>query len=345
MNPIPYKNYHMFPTLRRAVSSHGLKCRPKLEIGRIRASEEERNAARLSYHNIQDSLNEFHKNGLVILENAVERRSIEHVHHRMLQDFVKHSKSSNLRWNQGRDSGNISQSPPSLPEYLHEDIWANRLCVDIMENIIGPRPQLSFATSNIALPKSTGRQAVHSDYYCNHLDFPVFLEVNIYLHDIDSRNGATEFWLGTHKGYSKDHHSSPTTGWIKQEVFMPRATISPPIQPAISKGSLMIRDLRCWHAGRENQTSEPRIILGFLYSPSWFGSHMRMKFPHSSRPHLESWSHIDCLKTAEFVTDEFDYLANHQDINLTQTPSDLNAPYTSKHQLGEVKPQDYWMPP
>jgi hypothetical protein len=263
----------------------------------------------------------------------------------MQQDFVQHHKSSSARWNQGRASGNISQPLPSIPEYLHEDIWANRLGVNIMTHIIGPTPQLSFATSNIALPRSTGRQAVHSDYYCNHFDFPVFLEVNIYLQDVDLHNGATEFWLGTHKGYSKDDHSSPKVGWIKQEVFTLRAAVSPPIQPAIPKGSLMIRDLRCWHAGRENQTDEPRIVLGFMYSPVLFGSHMRMTFPYSARQFLESWSHIDCLKTAEFVPDDSEYLARHQDINLTQTPSDPNAPYISNPRLVKVAPRDYWTPP
>ena len=335
----------MFPTLRRASSSRGLRIPEKLEMSRIWVSQEERNAAQLSRRNIQKSLTEFHQNGFVILENAVCHNSIEHIRHRMLQDFNTYRKSSNLRWNQGKSSGNISQPPPPLPEYLHEDVWANHLGVDIMENIIGPRPQLSWVTSNIALPRSTGRQAVHSDYYCNHFDFPVFLEVCIYLQDVDSHNGATEFWLGTHKGYSKDDHSSPTTGWIKQEVFASRAMISPPIQPAISKGSLMIRDLRCWHAGRSNQTNEPRIILGFMFSPQWFGSHMRMTFPYSARPCLESWSHIDCLETAEFVTGEFDYLKNHSDINLTQTPSDPNSPYIPKHGTGKVTSQDYWTPP
>lgn len=335
----------MFPTARRSVSRHGLKGKPKFKICPIWVSEEERRAARLSYRNIQKGLEEFHENGLVILERAVEHHSLEHIHHRMLQDFGRIHTSSRIRWNQGQTAGNISQPIPPFPEYLHEDIWANRLGVDIMENIIGPSPQLSLATSNIALPKSTGRQAVHSDYYCNHFDFPVFLEVNIYLHDVDAYNGATEFWLGTHEGYSKKHHSSPKTGWIKKEVFTPRAKVSPPVQPAISKGSLMIRDLRCWHAGRENRSSEPRFILGFMYSPCWFGSHMRMVFPSSAKPCLQSWNHVDCLNTAEFVADDFDYLNFHQDINLSQIPSDSTAPYIPKHGSVMVTSQDFWSRP
>jgi ectoine hydroxylase-related dioxygenase (phytanoyl-CoA dioxygenase family) len=307
-------------------------------------SEQERNAAQLSRANVQKSLDEFHRNGFVILENAVGNRSTEHVHERMLQDFKKYRNSSRLCWNQGRNSGNITQPPPTLSEYLHEDVWANRLAVEVMENIVGPKPHLSFATSNVALPRSSGRQAVHSDYYCTHLDFPIFLEVNIYLHDVDSRNGATEYWLGTHNGYSKDDHSSPTTGWIKQDIFTPRAKISPPIQPSISKGSLTIRDLRCWHAGRENQTTEPRIIMGFIFSPSWFGSHMRMTFPSSAEARLRSWSHINCVETAQFGLDGFDYLQHQQSIHLTQVPPDPKAPYVSRNAL-EVTPQDYWTPP
>ncbi|CAN9377212.1 unnamed protein product [Alternaria alternata] len=334
----------MLSALWRA-ARHQFERGSKLEINRIRVSEQERKVARLSHGNLRNGVEEFHKVGLVILENAVEPRSIDHVLQRMLQDFNSYSQSSALRWNQGRNSGNISQPLPSFPEYLHEDIWANRLGVEIIENIIGPKPHLSLATSNIALPRSQGRQAVHSDYYCEHLDFSVFLEVNIYLHDVNPRNGATEFWLGTHNGYSKADHSSPTTGWIKHEVFNRRAKISPPVQPAISKGSLVIRDLRCWHAGRENHTDDPRIILGFLYSPRWFGSRMRMLLPSSARPLLQSWTHIDCLQSVDFVAGRFDYLHFLQDINLSRTPSQYGIPYVSKPGAVTVTAQDYWTPP
>ncbi len=335
----------MYPTLRRAFQSSTLTSKPRLGFSHVRVSDQEREATRLSCQNIQHGLEQFHQNGFVILENAVASKSVEHIHQRMLQDFAKCPESRSVRWNQGPNSGNISQPLPTLLNYLHEDVWANRLGVDIMKNIIGPTPQLSFATSNIALPRSKGRQAVHSDYYCKHFDFPVFLEVNIFLHDVDAHNGATEFWLGTHNGYSKEDHSSPTTGWIKKDVFTPRAKISPPIQPAISKGSLMIRDLRCWHAGRENAAAEPRIVLGFMYSPLWFGSHMRMTFPRSARPRLEAWMHIDCLDNAEFVPDETEYLTCHQDINLTQTPLNPDAPYRRVNGAAEVTHRDYWTPP
>jgi hypothetical protein len=332
----------MLPTVSRAVSSRMARLKHKLDVDRVHISGEERRSLRLSKQHVLKGLDIFHRDGFVILENAVNHNSLEHIHHRMLKDFGKHRSSSSVRWNQGRASGNTSQPIPCSTEYLYEDVWANRFGVDIMENIIGPRPQLSMATSNIALPKANGRQAVHSDYYCHHLDFPVFLEVNVYLHDVWRCNGATEFWLGTHRGYSKDDHSYPEVGWIKEEVFSARTVVSPPIQPAVPKGSLMIRDLRCWHAGRANETDDPRITLGFIYSPSWYGSQMRLKFPSSARPLLESWNHINSLASAEFVANDFDYLAEHQDINLTQIASDSNATYTKRKPSLSVTSQDYW---
>jgi hypothetical protein len=168
--------------------------------------------------------------------------------------------------------------------------------------------------------------------------------LNVYLHDVDLYNGATEFWLGTHEGYSKADHSSPTTGWIKQEVFDQRAKTDPPIRPAIPKGSILIRDLRCWHAGRENHTDHPRIILGFLYSPRWFGSQMRMALPSSARPILESWSHVDCVEPVDLHPAEFDYLHFLQDINLSHTPSRLNRPGALAPSTAIVTARDYWNP-
>ena len=332
----------MTPTVPRAVSSRMARLKHKLDVDRVHISGEERRSLRLSKQHISKGLDIFHRNGFVILENAVNHNSLEHIYRRMLKDFGKHRTSSSVRWNQGRASENTSQPIPCSTEYLHEDVWANRFGVEIMENIIGPRPQLSMATSNIALPNANGRQAVHSDYYCRHLDFPVFLEVNVYLHDVWRSNGATEFWLGTHRGYSKNDHSYPEVGWIKEEVFSARAVVSPPIQPAVPKGSLMIRDLRCWHAGRANETDDPRIILGFIYSPSWYGSRMRLKFPSSARALLESWTHIDSLTSANFVANDFDYLAEQQDINLTQVASDANAVYTQRKPSIYVTSHDYW---
>jgi hypothetical protein len=45
-----------------------------------------------------------------------------------------------------------------MPEF-----WVNQHVMDVTEQIIGSKPDLSFARSNVCLPYATGRQAVHAD--------------------------------------------------------------------------------------------------------------------------------------------------------------------------------------
>lgn len=103
---------------------------------------------------------------------------------------------------------------------------------------------------------------MHPDLNFDHLDFPFSLLTNIYLVDTTLDNGATEIWLGTHhrggNGLRVEEKDAP---WVKQEYLDEQRKISPPIRPCIRKGSLVIRDLRIWHAGIPNHTDEPRILL------------------------------------------------------------------------------------
>jgi Phytanoyl-CoA dioxygenase (PhyH) len=332
-------------SLQRLVSRGMFKKNTPFGLKRIFVSGKEHCYGKLTQRNLQVGLAEFHKNGFLILENAIGHKYIDHIRERMLKDFPKNLGSPTVHYNHGKNAGNISQTPPLLSEYLHGAVWANCFAVQLMEHIIGPKPQLSFATSNIVLPGTKDRQAVHSDYYCNHFNFPVFLEVCIFLDDTDSSNGSTEIWPGTHRGFSKKDHSSKETGWIKQEVFNARAVDIPPFQPKILKGSLCIRDLRLWHAARENSTNIPRIMLGFLYSPKWFRSLMRMRFHVEAKKRLESWDNIDCLSATEFVDGEFDYLNFVQQLNLTQISPEAGSKYQPKHGTVTVMPEHYWSPP
>ena len=115
------------------------------------------------------------------------------------------------------------------------------------------------------------RQPVHCDMVHDHLDFPFAMTVNIPLVDTTVDNGATEFWLGTHVHGNKDIKDPILDGpWIAPEYLEKRRAECPPIRPAISKGSLLIRDMRLWHAGIPNKTSNPRIMLTMVDPTSRF---------------------------------------------------------------------------
>jgi ectoine hydroxylase-related dioxygenase (phytanoyl-CoA dioxygenase family) len=134
---------------------------------------------------------------------------------------------------------------------------------------------------------------VHSDldFWHPHY-FPFAYVININLVDVSPENGATELWLGSHHVSTMDEHVNSRTAdplVIKPRCREERRKHSPPIQPTIKKGSLMIRDLRLWHAGMPNKTDEPRIVLAFVVQPAWYQAKNALPLPENVKEHVESW--------------------------------------------------------
>jgi ectoine hydroxylase-related dioxygenase (phytanoyl-CoA dioxygenase family) len=108
-------------------------------------------------------------------------------------------------------------------------------------------------------------QPVHSDADFDHPRHPFALVVNVPLITMTPENGSTEVWLGTHRGtdlsLQEGQHGDRASGRIKTEKLEKRRAIRPPCQPVVPKGSIVIRDLRLWHAGVGNQTDVARVML------------------------------------------------------------------------------------
>ena len=98
-----------------------------------------------------------------------------------------------------------------------------------------------------------------------------------------------------------------------------RAKVSSPLQPTVRKGefsdkwsvltpgSIIIRDLRLWHAGMPNKTDEIRIMLAMIHFAPWYEQRMTMRLPRSLRPILDG---NEGLKVAAKWEDEkVDHLA------------------------------------
>jgi len=87
-------------------------------------------------------------------------------------------------------------------------------------------------------------------------------------------NGSTEVWLGTHHLSSlaaqEGKHGERASGRIKTDLIEKRANERPPAQPVVKKGSLVIRDLRLWHAGKPNYTNATRVMLAMIHFAPWF---------------------------------------------------------------------------
>lgn len=127
------------------------------------------------------------------------------------------------------------------------------------------------------------RQNEHKDSMFAHPQCPYYIIANVPLCDFTTTNGATEFWLGSHAATTLEDQQpvtdttratwKPKTAtdripWIHDETKEARRVVRPPVQPAVARGDIMIRDLRTWHAGMPNLSDKHRIMLGLGYQVS-----------------------------------------------------------------------------
>lgn len=324
----------------------------------IRLTDEELHSGRTRSDTIQECLKYFHKDGLVVLENAIDEGLVDRLYDRIVQDNKEYLQKKHLHWNQGASTGNVSQMPPLTPEWLDRDFYANPHMIRVVENLLGPKPELRFINSNVACPGGTSRQAVHSDVSHAYPDIPFGLVMNIYLQDSDAENGVTEIWCGTHNAYPRGQQQvSPDRGWIKKDHLQERAKVKPPVQPKLKKGSICFRDLRLWHAGMPNKSPRHRIMLAIDYFARWYQCPMTIKLPLSMKDQIErEWKGISTAGV-EWVEEELNSLDEAFFLNMTQDPSqyllqtekgfqDAKGRETGKYMFDTVKvtDQNYWTP-
>ncbi|KAI2472432.1 hypothetical protein F4781DRAFT_383587, partial [Annulohypoxylon bovei var. microspora] len=193
------------------------------------------------------------------------------------------------------NTGNIQQDAPPVAEYFNPMIFTNSIATQITTGVLGPRPKWTFCSANSAMPPLPGgtpsRQPVHSDADFKHPDHPFALVVNVPLVAMTPENGSTEVWLGTHTGTSVDGqegaHGERASGRIQESLLASRSEVCPPSQPVVKKGSIVIRDLRLWHAGMPNLSSEVRVMLAMIHFAPWYRNPMRLQFSDDIKPVLE----------------------------------------------------------
>jgi ectoine hydroxylase-related dioxygenase (phytanoyl-CoA dioxygenase family) len=290
----------------------------------IRLSDEELHSGETKPETLQELLKYYHRDGFVVLENAIPDELVDRLYTRMVKDNTEFLQRKHMHWNQGAATGNVSQIPPLEPEFLDREFYANQHMIRVCENLLGPKPELRFINSNVACPGGTGRQAVHSDVSHAWPEVPAFgIVMNIYLQDSGPENGVTEVWCGTHTAYKqKEQQARSNVGWIKKEYIQKQAQVKPPVQPKVRKGSICFRDLRLWHAGMPNTSDKHRIMLAIDYFAQWYQCPMTTKLPASMREKIENeWEGIS-TKGVEWVEADINSLDVPFFLNMTQDPNE-----------------------
>ncbi|KAK6081163.1 phytanoyl-dioxygenase [Seiridium cupressi] len=255
------------PSTGRQLPRRGLKpasSDPQLTV--VELSAEELKSKKIGSHNLQAAVEALHRDGIVALKNAVEVEHLDKLNARMVPEAEELYARPTTHRNFGNSTGNIQQEPVLEDGFIFEDVLANPWATDVIQCMLGPRPTLRFYSANTAF-KASGRQPPHIDVHFDFPKIPFGYCVNINLVDTSPENGSTEVWLGSHVDASVEDLNRYDI--IDDGVLSERRKISPPVQPTLPKGSLIIRDFRLWHAGMPNKTDEPRLPANVKDKIEW----------------------------------------------------------------------------
>ncbi|KAI1383646.1 uncharacterized protein F4822DRAFT_83604 [Hypoxylon trugodes] len=249
----------------------------------------------LEARNLEKAVGAMYRDGLVVVEDVVPHEALDQLNKKMVQDartLQDRGEDGPFNYN----TGNLQQDAPPVAEYFNPSIFTNPIATQITAAVLGPRPKWTFCSANSAMPPLPGnepaRQPVHSDADFAHPDHPFALVINIPLVTMTPENGSTEIWLGTHNhpgGISAQEgaHGERASGRILPNLLTSRRETRPPSQPIVKKGSIVVRDLRLWHAGMPNLSSEVRVMLAMIHFAPWYRNRMRLQFGEDIKPVLE----------------------------------------------------------
>jgi ectoine hydroxylase-related dioxygenase (phytanoyl-CoA dioxygenase family) len=249
-------------------------------------SDVERASQKLSAENLEKAVRALDEDGFVVIEDVIDLAHIATVKERVLADVVLLQNRPNAPFNWNR--GNVQQDPPPFPPYLFRDILVNEYAIQVTHAVLGNGMYCAFYSGNTAV-QSDDRQPVHADsgqlWPVQKVAHPPYsLVVNVPLVDMSAENGSTEIWPGTHADTSVTMQDGDIK--VTAERQAERAATHPPLQPNVKAGSILIRDMRMWHAGMPNRTANPRPMLAMIHSVGWFPGG-RVRFQTGSEAFLQ----------------------------------------------------------
>jgi len=270
----------------------------------IEVGADEIRSGKMTQAHLAEAVQAIREDGFVALRNIVSAASVATLREKLIADVaaLQARPDAPYNWN----TGNIQQDPPPFPPYLFRDVLVNEMAVAVTHAVLGPGVKNAYYSGNTAL-RSEERQPVHVDV--GHLwpdmeeATPAFgLVVNLPLVDMSPENGSTEIWPGTHRDTTVSLHSPLTVPEAALARWRDRIT---PIQPVVSAGSLLIRDIRLWHAGMPNRTDTPRPMIAMIHWTGWYGYAETLRFPKGTEP---IFAHPVLKTVAEFVERPIDYI-------------------------------------
>jgi ectoine hydroxylase-related dioxygenase (phytanoyl-CoA dioxygenase family) len=256
---------------------------------------------KLTNAHLSQAVKAIREDGFVILADVIQHDHLDIVRERMLEDSMKLIEAE--KWGgAGQLKGHLQQGPPPFAPYVFRDIAANPFAIQVTTTILGKGAYNRFYNGNTNCPGSE-QQPLHRDGSPLWPNLPIAhpsctLIINISPIGVSAENGATELWPGTHL-------ETTVEGRVDAEAEARQRDICPPIQPAVRKGSLLIRDNRLWHRGVPNRSDTIRHMIALIHNVNWLQKPFTLLFNQGCE---EAFADDGFDHNVEFTAEPLEYL-------------------------------------
>jgi ectoine hydroxylase-related dioxygenase (phytanoyl-CoA dioxygenase family) len=212
----------------------------------------------LDEESVQFLADRIRMDGYAVLEDAIPLETIERLRERFDQLLDARIRADGPN----RGSNRYQMFLPWEPPFADPVVYENPRVMPILERVMGQDLIMTYLASDTPMPGSE-HQRVHSDtrllFPETQLSLPAYgLVANFALVDVTEENGPLELWPG-------GTHFFPLRPDMERHA---PAMLS--VHLTMRAGSMLLRDLRCWHRGTPNRGARSRPHVALVYTRPWY---------------------------------------------------------------------------
>jgi ectoine hydroxylase-related dioxygenase (phytanoyl-CoA dioxygenase family) len=235
----------------------------------MKLSPEEIASGQLSPETLVSAVNQVKLNGYVLFEEVLPADQVDELNASFLKLLVEtmktNAKATEVNTIAARKN-RVRMDLPFQAPYTDPQVITNSFAMPIIKQILGEDCRCFYFSVDAPLPGSDYQQ-VHGDYMPFFPEAEISLPaaglvVNFPLVHVTEENGPMEAWPG-------GTHLTPEKLSIPEHI-VPAAEFIKPVRMLMSKGSLLIRDVRMWHRGTPNNSNQIRPNIGLIYAREWW---------------------------------------------------------------------------
>ena len=226
----------------------------------------------------QDQKDQFWRDGVLVVEDAVTQRQLEALRD-TFAGWVEESRSHSADYGETLDGrprfdlqpGHTAdlpglrriQSPEEVSE-VYADVMRNARTVDICAELIGPSIRFHHGKVNSKLPGTATKVKWHQDFPFEPMTNDDMITCLLFVDDVTLENGPLEVIPGTHKGPIYSHWQNGVfTGAVPDDVVAPMADRI--VKCTGKAGSVCLMHASLLHGSAPNLSQSPRTLYISTY--------------------------------------------------------------------------------